>query len=241
MPCPSYSSWFTTIIATGEGCGSWRSSLCSCLDTVLTVYTLCIVRTTGYVTVTMLWTCTSHVPLCILQMSCRCRGQTQNCPSCGSPITENRNHLAERFANKLPYPCTNQSVGCQFKALLCDMASHEAACPHRLYYCVPCRPRCRWRGRRFQVRHEKDSSSGDFHKQNVVSDRITGRCWHSSYNFISGMTKPCVISGFRRGVNEVFALQGCYAAWIDSNRRFRATSVRSSRVSRNVGTIDYAV
>jgi len=168
-------------------------------------------------------------------MSCRCRGQTQNCPSCGSPITENRNRLAERFAHKLPYPCTNQSVGCQFKSLLRDMASHEAACPYRLYYCVPCRPRCRWRGRRFQVRHEKDSFSGDFHKQNVVSDRITGRFWYSSYNFSSGMTKPCVISGFRRGVNEVFDLQGCYAAWIDSNRRFGATSARSSRVSRNVG------
>ena len=89
-------------------------------------------------------------------MPCRCTGQMPNCPSCGSPITENRNQLAERFAHKLPYPCTNQSAGCQFKSLLCDLASHEAACPHRLYCCVPCRPRCRWRGRRFQVRHEQD-------------------------------------------------------------------------------------
>jgi len=92
-------------------------------------------------------------------MSYRCRGQMPNCPSCDSPITENRNHLAEGFAQKLPYPCSNQSAGCHFKSLLCDLASHEAACPHRLYCCVPCRPRCRWRGRRFQVRHEQVSSS----------------------------------------------------------------------------------
>jgi hypothetical protein len=153
-----------------------------------------------------------------------------NCPSCGSPITENRNRLAERFAHKLPYPCRNQSFGCQYKSLLCDLASHEATCPQRLYCCVPCRPRCRWRGRRFQVRHEQDSSSGDNHVQNFVSDRITGRICYSSYNFSSGMTKPCVISGVRHGVNEGFALLGCYAARIDSN-----ISVRSSRVSRNVG------
>ena len=29
-----------------------------------------------------------------------------------------------------------------------------------------------------------------------------------------------VISGFRRGVNEIFALLGCYAAIIDRYRRF---------------------
>jgi hypothetical protein len=30
------------------------------------------------------------------------------------------------------------------------------------------------------------------------------------FNLIS----MCLMSGIRRGVNEVFALQGCYAAWI---------------------------
>jgi len=32
------------------------------------------------------------------------------------------------------------------------------------------------------------------------------------------------MSGIRRGVNEVFALQGCYAAWINAWRRFGTTN-----------------
>ncbi|KDR23538.1 E3 ubiquitin-protein ligase sina-like isoform X2 [Zootermopsis nevadensis] len=99
----------------------------------------------------------------------RCRGQRTNCPSCYNTITQTRNHLAERFAEKLPYSCTNQNLGCEEKFLLRDLPSHEAACPFRLYYCVPCRPRCRWRGRRFQVlEHMKDE-----HKELV---------WVKAYN-----------------------------------------------------------
>jgi len=41
----------------------------------------------------------------------------------------------------------------------------------------------------------------------------------------------CVVSGFRRGVNEIFALLGCYAAQIGSYRRFgtNCTDVRTIR------------
>jgi len=35
--------------------------------------------------------------------------------------------------------------------------------------------------------------------------------------------KSCVISSFRRGVNEIFALLGCYAAYTGSYRRFGIT------------------
>ena len=40
--------------------------------------------------------------------------------------------------------------------------------------------------------------------------------------------------GFRRGVNEYFALLGCYAAEINSNRLFwEILSVPSSRLKQN--------
>ena len=32
-----------------------------------------------------------------------------------------------------------------------------------------------------------------------------------------------MISGLRRGVNEIFALVGCYTSWDDSDRRFETT------------------
>jgi hypothetical protein len=138
-----------------------------------------------------------------------------NCPSCGSPITENRNNLAERFAHKLPYPCSNQNMGCKYKSLLCDLPSHEAVCPHRLYCCVPCRPRCRWKGRKFQVRHKQDSPSGLLHRETSKCKLLCRtELWDGFDTRItssSGMTKRCVISGFRRGINETFALLGCYA------------------------------
>ncbi|GFG28436.1 hypothetical protein Cfor_12641 [Coptotermes formosanus] len=99
----------------------------------------------------------------------RCRGEMPNCPSCGSPITQNRNHPAERIAHQLPYPCGNQNMGCKYKSLLCNLPSHETVCPHRLYCCVPCRPRCRWKGRKFQVlEHMKEE-----HKELV---------WVKAYN-----------------------------------------------------------
>jgi len=46
-----------------------------------------------------------------------------------------------------------------------------------------------------------------------------------------------VISGFRRGVNEIFVLLDCYAAWIDSYRGFGTTK----RLCRNVGKYQSAL
>ncbi|KAJ4440267.1 hypothetical protein ANN_08406, partial [Periplaneta americana] len=79
-----------------------------------------------------------------------CKGDMTMCPACQNPFTDERNGLAERLAEQLPYACPNVDKGCKEKLLLRKMAAHEVVCPQRLYHCVPCRPRCRWRGRRFQ-------------------------------------------------------------------------------------------
>ncbi|XP_069704019.1 E3 ubiquitin-protein ligase SIAH1B-like [Periplaneta americana] len=99
----------------------------------------------------------------------RCKGDMTMCPACQNPFTDERNGLAERLAEQLPYACPNVDKGCKEKLLLRKMAAHEVVCPQRLYHCVPCRPRCRWRGRRFQIlEHMKDE-----HKELV---------WVKSYN-----------------------------------------------------------
>jgi len=50
-----------------------------------------------------------------------------------------------------------------------------------------------------------------------------------------------VISGFRRGVNKIFALLGYYAAWIGRYRRF-GTTYRShmQRLSSILRLLDWA-
>ena len=45
-----------------------------------------------------------------------------------------------------------------------------------------------------------------------------------SFGTLWSTQKVChVISGFRRNINEIFTLLGCYAAWIGSYRRFVTT------------------
>jgi len=44
----------------------------------------------------------------------------------------------------------------------------------------------------------------------------------------------CVISGFRRGVNETFALLGCYASHIRRYRRFGTTFRSHLQESSNI-------
>ncbi|KAJ9578936.1 hypothetical protein L9F63_024957 [Diploptera punctata] len=99
----------------------------------------------------------------------RCKEGLSTCGICNDKILDERNTLAERLAEKLPYPCVNENVGCRQKLPLQELAIHEAVCPHRLYCCVPHQPRCRWRGRKFQIlEHMKDE-----HKELV---------WIKSYN-----------------------------------------------------------
>jgi hypothetical protein len=40
---------------------------------------------------------------------------------------------------------------------------------------------------------------------------------------VANQSSACVIRSFRRGVNDVVALLGCYAAWLDSCRRLDIT------------------
>ncbi|PSN51458.1 hypothetical protein C0J52_00726 [Blattella germanica] len=80
-----------------------------------------------------------------------CHSKTSTCPVCDAFMTKKRDLLVERFAEKLPFPCSNCDLGCKEKLVKDDLQVHETICPHRLYHCVPCQPRCRWRGRKFEV------------------------------------------------------------------------------------------
>jgi len=53
-------------------------------------------------------------------------------------------------------------------------------------------------------------SKQSVHGFGTVNNRRMGRC--ESYSHLLNLTVSCVISGFRRRVNEAFALLGCYSA-----------------------------
>ena len=54
---------------------------------------------------------------------------------------------------------------------------------------------------------------------------------------MSQKNDSCVISGFRRGVNEIFALLGYYAEQIRSYRRFGTTFRSHLEASSNTWTV----
>ncbi|XP_067004849.2 probable E3 ubiquitin-protein ligase sinah [Anabrus simplex] len=98
-----------------------------------------------------------------------CQNSNVVCPECGEWLSGNRSQDTERLALQLPYSCPND--GCPDTRLLAQLTQHTKVCPYRLYDCIPCRPRCRWRGFREDIlQHLRDE-----HPELV---------WNKSYNSV---------------------------------------------------------
>lgn len=64
-----------------------------------------------------------------------CRARVLHCPTCRRQLEDNTSSLAAALIEKVKHKCKFWDKGCQHRALLADLLSHEGVCPERTVHC----------------------------------------------------------------------------------------------------------